>query len=53
MIRLWKIPEPLAGAPRQVRLRIEALTGQELDEAGGVHDLAPPEREDLRRLAGG
>jgi WD40 repeat protein len=53
MIRLWKIPEPLAGAPRQVRLRIEALTGQELDEAGGVRDLAPPEREDRRRLAGG
>ncbi len=52
-IRLWKIPEPLAGTPDQVRQRMEALTGQELDEAGGVHDLAPAEREERRRLADG
>ena len=38
-VRLWKVPEPMKGNPEQIRLRMQVLTQQELDEAGGVRKL--------------
>jgi WD40 repeat protein len=48
-VRLHAIPAPVAGSPADVKLLVEVLTGRELDEAGGVRELAPPEME-ARRL---
>jgi WD40 repeat protein len=50
-IRLWAVPAPLGGTPAQVRAGIEALVGQELDEAGGAQDLNDAQRAQRRRRA--
>jgi WD40 repeat protein/tRNA A-37 threonylcarbamoyl transferase component Bud32 len=32
----WPLPEPLPGTAEQIRLRLEALTGWQIDEQGGM-----------------
>jgi WD40 repeat protein len=44
-VRLWKLPSPVAGTAREVRLLVEVLTGEELDETGGLRLLSAEERE--------
>jgi WD40 repeat protein len=48
-VRLWKVHEPLRGSPEQVRLQIEALCGQALDEAGGIQGLSEKELAQRRQ----
>jgi WD40 repeat protein len=38
-VRLWPVAAPLEGTPERVKLRVEVLTGQELDEAGSARLL--------------
>jgi WD40 repeat protein len=50
-VRLWELPEPVAGTPERVRLWAEVLTGMELDDQGVVTSLGPDAvRERRRRL---
>jgi WD40 repeat protein/serine/threonine protein kinase len=49
VVRLWKVHEPLRGSPEQVRLQIEALCGQALDEAGGTQNLSEKEQAQRRQ----
>jgi WD domain, G-beta repeat len=55
-LTLWPITAALPGDPERIRVRLEWLTGQELDETGLGHDLSPGQRgrrrEQLRRLGG-
>jgi serine/threonine protein kinase/WD40 repeat protein len=48
-VRLWRVPAPVEGRPGQVRLLVELLTGQELDEGGGTHDLSAAELDQRRQ----
>jgi hypothetical protein len=41
--RLWNVVEALAGTPEQLRMKVEAETGQELDEAGAARTLTDAE----------
>jgi WD40 repeat protein len=47
--RLWKVADPVAGSPAEVKRRVEALTGQQLDEAGVAQELNRDEREKRRK----
>jgi WD40 repeat protein len=47
--RLWKVSDPVTGSPAEVKRRVEALTGQELDEAGVAQDLNCHELEKRRQ----
>jgi WD40 repeat protein len=47
--RLWKVQGPVTGSPAEVKQRVEALTGQELDEAGNPRDLSASELAARRR----
>jgi hypothetical protein len=38
----------MEGSPEQIVLRVQALTGQELDDRGAVRDLTFEEWEDRR-----
>jgi WD40 repeat protein/predicted Ser/Thr protein kinase len=50
-VQLWDLPEPVAGTPERVRLRVELLTGMELDPQGALTSLgAESQREHRRRL---
>jgi WD40 repeat protein len=52
LCRLWKVPDPVAGTPAEVRDLVEVLTSQELDEAGGPRDLKPVQVEERRQRLG-
>ena len=56
-LTLWPITPAIPRDPERIRVRLEWLTGQELDEAGLVHDLsrrpareAPGEHPQTRRV---
>jgi WD40 repeat protein len=50
-VTVWPVLPPLEGNVEHIRLRLEALTGLELDEKGGIRDLSPTEsRQRLNRL---
>ena len=55
-LSLWDLPQPLAGTPEAVILRIQVLTAMELDKAGGVRPLSREDwcalREQMRRISG-
>jgi WD40 repeat protein len=48
-LTLWPIPTALPGDAEQIQVWLESLTGQELDESGAAHELAPREREERRK----
>ena len=43
-VRLWQVPEAVTGTAAEVRLRIQRLTGQELDEYGALRRLGAAAR---------
>ena len=45
---LWPITAALPRDPVRIRVRLEWLMGQELDESGLVHDLSTNQREQRR-----
>jgi WD40 repeat protein len=47
--RLWAFPMPIAGSPERVKLWVEVLTGQELDEHGAVRVLGADTWHERRR----
>ncbi len=47
-LTLWPITAAIAQDPERIRVRLEWLTRQELDEAGLVHDLSTDQREQRR-----
>jgi WD40 repeat protein len=47
--RLWAVPVPVAGSPREVRLWVEHLTGLEMDDQGTVHELSAADVAERRR----
>jgi WD40 repeat protein len=51
--RLWKVADPVTGSPAEVKRRVEALTGQELDEAGVAQELNRDELEKRRQQVEG
>jgi WD40 repeat protein len=42
------VPQPLAGSPEEIQLRVELLTGQRRDPVGVIHNLTPAEMEARR-----
>jgi WD40 repeat protein len=46
---LWPVHPPLAGAPEQLRLRVEVLTGLELEAQGTVQQLSEEALQQRRR----
>jgi WD40 repeat protein len=54
--RLWPVPAHVEGSVNQIRLWVEAMTGLEMDEAGGFHSLNAEAWEskltELRNLGG-
>ena len=55
-LTLWPITAAMPRNPERIRVRLEWLTGQELDDSGLVHDLSTDQREqrleELLRLGG-
>jgi WD40 repeat protein len=53
-VRVWAVRGTIGGGPDRVRVWVETLTGQELDDVGAVHSFkdADARREALRRLGG-
>jgi WD40 repeat protein len=49
LARIWEVPRPVQGEPEVIRLWVEVLTGQELDEAGDARPLPREEQEQRRR----
>jgi WD40 repeat protein len=47
--RLWKLPGPVDGSPREVRLWVEQLTGLIMDDQGTVHELSAASGAQRRR----
>jgi WD40 repeat protein len=51
-VAVWPVSAPLAGSPERVRLRMEVLTGMELDAGEVIRELSPQgQKERRRRLA--
>jgi eukaryotic-like serine/threonine-protein kinase len=55
-LTLWHVPEEIPGEPERIRIWVQSITGQELDDNGAVHDLSKRDREQrqqaLRSLGG-
>ena len=48
--RLWDAPASVSGSVERVKLRLEVLTGKELDDTGNARPLEGPELEKRRKL---
>ncbi|HYT87143.1 MAG TPA: protein kinase [Gemmataceae bacterium] len=54
LVRLWDVPTPATGEAREIRRRVELLTGRDLTDMGALHELDADVLERLRReLDGG
>jgi WD40 repeat protein len=55
-LTLWPVSEAVPGEPERIRLWVQCITGQELDDSWAVHELSPHDREvrgeALRSLGG-
>jgi WD40 repeat protein/serine/threonine protein kinase len=49
---IWPVPVPDPGSPEDTRLRLEVLTGMEMDSAGVVRELEPEQWQRKRNLRG-
>jgi WD40 repeat protein len=48
-LRLWAVPWPVDGSPREVRLWVEQITGLKMDDQGTAHELSAAEVAQRRR----
>jgi eukaryotic-like serine/threonine-protein kinase len=48
--RIWRIPRPLVGGPRRIRVWVQVVTGLELDNSGEVRFLEARTWNERRRL---
>jgi serine/threonine protein kinase/WD40 repeat protein len=52
LVRLVRLPEPMAGDPEQAKRRVQALTGLELTDSGDVRPLDPESWQERAGAAG-